>query len=58
MFLAYYVAHTVYLILLSTQNPALRIFGNAMIFFALPLTVVRLIMVSARAFRRQQDQCS
>ncbi|MGE4408402.1 calcium/sodium antiporter [Pseudomonas sp.] len=54
LFLAYYVAYTLYLILASTGRPFAQTFGDAMLGYALPLTAVTLLVISARAWKRQR----
>ena len=49
LFLAYYVAYTTYLVLAAMQDQALEAFGNAMLWFALPLTAVTLAVFSYRS---------
>lgn len=52
MFLAYYVAYTAYLILAATQHDALPNVRLAMVAVVLPMTVITLVVVSARAPRQ------
>jgi cation:H+ antiporter len=52
LFLAYYIAYVVYLILTSTAHAAVPAFRTAMLYFALPLTAVTLTVVIARALVR------
>jgi len=47
MFVALYIAYTVYLVLASTQHAALEGFTDVMLWFVLPLIVVTLIVVTA-----------
>ncbi len=55
LFLAYYIAYTLYLILDATQHDALPMFSAAMIEFVIPLTVITLLVIaSRRAIRRRQ----
>lgn len=51
VFLGYYVAYTVYLILNATQDPLLPAFGAAMLIFALPITVLTLAVTVFREIR-------
>ncbi len=44
LFFAYYIAYTVYLVLRSTQHDALPAFSAAMLWFAIPLTIITLIV--------------
>lgn len=51
LFLAYYVAYVTYLILDETNSAALKGFSAAMLGFAVPLTVVTLMIVTLRSHR-------
>lgn len=52
LFLAYYVAYTLALVLAATQSPGLRGFSTAMLYFAFPLTVVTLAVLTFWNLRR------
>ena len=54
VFLGYYVAYTVYIILKSQEHASLEVFTNAMIWFVVPLTVLTLVVVTLRAMRRKK----
>ena len=54
LFLAYYVAYTVYLVLSSTGRPFAEVFGEAMLGYALPLTAVTLVIIAGRAWHKQK----
>ncbi|MBU0807201.1 MAG: calcium/sodium antiporter [Gammaproteobacteria bacterium] len=54
LFLAYYVAYTVYLVLSSTGKPFAEVFGEAMLGYALPLTAVTLVIIAGRAWHKQK----
>jgi cation:H+ antiporter len=58
VFLAYYVAYTVYLFLNATQNAALQSFTSAMFFFVVPLTALTLVVSLGRELhaRRQSPR--
>lgn len=56
LFLAYYVAYTLYLILDATGHDALPSFSRAMIAFVAPLTAVTLILLAVRAWRAGQPR--
>lgn len=56
LFLAYYVAYTVYLVLSSTGKPFAEVFGDAMLGYALPLTAVTLVIIAGRAWHKQRNQ--
>lgn len=48
LFLAYYVAYVLYLILAATQHAALPTFSGTMLGFVLPLTVITLLVLFLR----------
>jgi cation:H+ antiporter len=48
VFLAYYVAYVTYLIMAAQQHDALPMFSQAMLSFAIPLTVITLVVVLLR----------
>ncbi len=52
LFLAYYIAYTTYLILAVTGHSTLPLFSAAMLFFAIPLTLVTLAVVTVRGLRQ------
>lgn len=54
LFVAYYVAYTVYLVLVSTGRPLAEVFGDAMIGYVVPLTMVTLLVISGRAWKTQR----
>lgn len=51
LFLAYYIAYTVWLVLHATASPIQGSFMEAMTGFVLPLTAVTLAVLAARAWR-------
>lgn len=53
LFLGYYVAYTVYLILGAADHDALHAFSAVMGLFVVPLTVVTLVVLALRARRTQ-----
>ena len=53
LFLCYYCAYTVYLILAATQHDALPMFSRVMLVYALPLTVLALVVSSVRRLARR-----
>ena len=55
LFVAYYVAYTVYLVLISTGRPLAEVFGDAMIGYVVPLTMVTLLVISGRAWKTQRN---
>lgn len=44
VFLVYYIAYTVYLILAASHHDALEVYSNVMLLFVLPLTVITLLV--------------
>jgi len=46
LFLFYYIAYTVYLVLNSVDHPALPIFNKIMLFGVIPLTVITLVTIA------------
>lgn len=54
LFLGYYIAYTSYLIMHSNGNDFATTFANAMIGYAVPLTVITLFVIAARAWRVQR----
>jgi cation:H+ antiporter len=54
VFLAYYVAYTVYLVFDATDHDALPAFSTAMMMFVVPLTVITLAVVLWREMRRRR----
>jgi cation:H+ antiporter len=53
LFLGYYAAYTLYLVLAATKHDALPVFSTAMMVFVIPLTVVTLAIVTFRALRER-----
>jgi cation:H+ antiporter len=51
LFLGYYLAYTLYLVLAATRHDALPAFGTVMLEFVIPLTVITLLVLVARARR-------
>jgi len=54
IFLGYYVAYTVYLILSSQKSAALEAYHNAMLWFALPLTLITLLVLVLKDWKGKQ----
>jgi cation:H+ antiporter len=52
LFLCYYCFYVAYLVLLATRDAALPAFAAAMLYVVLPLTVLTLVLVTVRHFRR------
>lgn len=51
VFFAYYIAYTIYLLLMATNNPALSAFSKILFYGAIPLTALGLIVFSMRQWR-------
>jgi cation:H+ antiporter len=51
LFLGYYIAYTLYLILSATQHDALPLFSQTMLWFVIPLTLVTFIVLAVREAR-------
>lgn len=58
VFLGYYVAYTVYLVMDATDHHALGSFQAAMVGFVLPLTVITLIVGLTRALRARAREAA
>jgi cation:H+ antiporter len=54
LFLAYYIAYMLYLILDATQHDALPAFSSVMMEFVVPLTVITLLIVVGRSIRAKR----
>ena len=54
VFLGYYVAYTLYIILASQRNASLEAFSKTMIWFVIPLTVLTLGIVVARELKQKK----
>jgi cation:H+ antiporter len=54
LFLAYYAAYTLYLVLAASGRPFAETFADAMLGYALPLTAVTLLVIGARAWQQQR----
>ncbi|HLF64349.1 MAG TPA: calcium/sodium antiporter [Saprospiraceae bacterium] len=52
IFLFYYIAYTVYLILSNQTNASMDVFTSAMTWFVVPLTLLTIIIVTMREYRR------
>jgi cation:H+ antiporter len=55
LFLGYYVAYMLYLILDAARHDALPAFSASMTAFAIPLTVVTLVVLALRAAKASAD---
>jgi len=56
LFLGYYAAYTLYLFLNATQHDALGAFSDIMITFAVPLTVITLVILVFRALGKNSHR--
>ncbi|MGE8363103.1 calcium/sodium antiporter [Pseudomonas sp.] len=54
LFLGYYAAYTLYLVLFATGRPAVHTFADAMVGYVLPLTAVTLVVIAGRAWHKQR----
>jgi cation:H+ antiporter len=54
LFLAYYTAYTLFLVLAAAQHDALPLMSDAMLYFVLPLTAFTLVMVALREWRERR----
>ncbi|MFQ3615741.1 MAG: calcium/sodium antiporter [Cyanobacteriota bacterium] len=54
VFVGYYTAYTLYLILRSTQHAILPLFSQTMFWFVLPITVLTIAIVTLRELRRSR----
>jgi len=58
LFLGYYIAYTLYLILASTHHRTLPLFSAAMVLFVIPITLLTLTVVTWRAIRAKHKSAS
>jgi cation:H+ antiporter len=56
VFLGYYVAYVMYLVLAAQQHDALGKFSAVMLWFVIPLTVVTLAVVTWRALKARKQE--
>lgn len=52
LFLGYYLAYTMYLILAASEHAALAIFSSTLFYFAIPLTLITLLVVALHELKR------
>lgn len=52
IFALYYVAYTTYLVLTATGHELLTPFRTALFFFVIPLTLLTILVVALRSYRR------
>jgi len=58
LFIGYYIAYLIYLILESTSHRVLPFFSMLMLFFAIPLTLITLLIVTGREIRKKAKNFS
>ncbi|MFN1836035.1 calcium/sodium antiporter [Balneola sp. MJW-20] len=56
VFLGYYVAYTLFLFLNATQHDLLPVFNTAIIYFAVPLTLITLLVLFLKELKRNGKQ--
>ncbi len=56
LFMGYYVAYTAYLVLDATNHESLPIFSRVLLLFAIPLTVLTLLIVTIQAMKTQRPK--
>jgi cation:H+ antiporter len=56
IFLGYYIAYTIYLVLTSQRSTALEAYKNAMLWFALPLTLITLLVLVWKDWKGQKSK--
>jgi cation:H+ antiporter len=54
LFLGYYLAYTLYLVLSAAQHDSLPLFNGIMLIFVIPLTLLTLLVSGFRALRTLQ----
>ncbi|NKQ12513.1 calcium/sodium antiporter [Pseudomonas sp. SST3] len=54
MFLGYYFAYTLYLVMFSTGLPAINLLRHAMTWYVLPLTAITVLVIFLRAWKHQR----
>jgi cation:H+ antiporter len=53
LFLGYYVAYSLYLILKAEQHDLLPVFSSIMLLYVLPITAITLVILAVRAMRQK-----
>lgn len=56
LFMSYYIAYTLFLIFNATQHELLPVFNNVMLYFAIPITVVTILVIVFQEFRERNKQ--
>lgn len=54
VFLGYYVAYTVYVVMASQQSASLAAFSRTMLWFTLPLTALTILILASREWHRKR----
>lgn len=54
LFLGYYLAYTLYLVLTASQHDALPMFSSVMLYFVIPLTVITVFIIALREIRSRR----
>ncbi len=58
IFLSYYVAYTLYLILSATEHNLLPIYNTVMLYFVTPITLITIIVIVFQEFKNKSKQKS
>ncbi len=56
LFLLYYIAYLLYLIINATQHDLLPMFSSVMLFFVVPITVITLIIITLRELKINSNE--
>ena len=56
LFLGYYVAYTGYLVLKASHHDSLPFVSGVMLAFVIPLTVIKLFVLTIRAWKKQRSR--
>lgn len=52
LFFAYYIIYTIYLIMMAAEHDLLPLFNQAMAWFVIPLTIITIVIVVVRQWRK------
>jgi cation:H+ antiporter len=58
LFLGYYVAYTLYLIMAANQHAQLSLLRDGLLYFALPLTAITLLIITTQSLRKHASLSS
>ena len=58
LFLGYYAAYTLYLVLAATHHRTLTLFSTVMFLFVIPITLLTLMVVTWRAVRAKHSRAA